>query len=214
MSESKKESEFFSIRPSINNNTLQLLLFVDNRHSSQKNINQIRSYLDNLSKDYSFELQVLEICHYPHLVEHFKLVATPALVKFSPSPQQTLAGTDLTAKLQKYWYKWQTSLEENDDVFQDSLEEDTFINTCLPSSELIRLRDEIFRLKNEVDQLKQTIEFKEQMFAMLAHDLRSPLTAASIAVETIEITHNNRMKKHHLRKNFIKNYSNTHELNL
>jgi two-component system clock-associated histidine kinase SasA len=190
MSASNKESEFFSSSSYANKKTLQLLLFVDNRHGSQKNIEQIKSYLNTLSKDYYFDLQVLEISQYPQLVEHFKLVATPALVKVNPPPQQTLAGTDLTAKLQKYWYKWQTTLKENKDIFQDSPDEDIQFKTCLPSSELIRLRDEIFRLKQEVEQLKQTIEFKEQMLAMLAHDLRSPLTAASIAVETIELAHN------------------------
>ena len=190
MSSSNQESEFFSSSSYLNQKTLQLLLFVDNRHSSQKNIEQIKSYLDTLSQDYHFDLQVLEISQYPHLVEHFKLVATPALVKVNPPPQQTLAGTDLTAKLQKYWYKWQTKLQENHDIFQDSPDEDIQFKTCLPSSELIRLRDEIFRLKQEVEQLKQTIEFKEQMLAMLAHDLRSPLTAVSIAVETIELAQN------------------------
>ena len=189
MNRSPNESEYFSSPSYSDRKTLQLLLFVDNRHSSQKNIEQIKSYLSSLSQDYQFDLQVLEISKYPHLVEHFKLVATPALVKVNPSPQQTLAGTDLTGQLQKYWYKWQTSLQENQDIFQDSPDQDILLQTCLPSSELIRLRDEIFDLKKEVEQLKHTIEFKEQMLAMLAHDLRSPLTAASIAVETIELAH-------------------------
>lgn len=52
------------------------------------------------------------------------------------------------------------------------------------------MRDEIFHLKQEVDNLKQQVQFKDQMLAMLAHDLRSPLTAASIAVETIELVQN------------------------
>lgn len=188
MTLSENMSEFFSYTSSLNPKILQLLLFVDNRHSSQKNIEQIKEYLQSLSKDYNFHLQVLEISEYPHLVEHFKLVATPALVKVNPLPRQTLAGTNLTAKLRKYWYKWQTSLEENQDVFQDSDEKDSLLQTCLPSSELIRLRDEIFDLKKEVEQLKRQIKFKDQILAMLAHDLRSPLTAASIAVETIELS--------------------------
>ncbi|MBD2394932.1 histidine kinase [Cyanobacterium aponinum FACHB-4101] len=183
-------SEFFSYTSNLNPDILQLLLFVDNRHSSQKNIEQIKEYLNGLSQDYNFHLQVLEISEYPHLVEHFKLVATPALVKVNPPPQQTLAGTNLTAKLKKYWYKWQTSLRENRDVFHDYSERDSLLQTCLPSSELIRLRDEIFHLKQEVDNLKQQVQFKDQMLAMLAHDLRSPLTAASIAVETIELAQN------------------------
>lgn len=169
-------------------NSLQLLLFVDNRHSSQKNIQEIKQYLQSLTRDYQFQLEVLEISKYPHLVEHFKLVATPALVKVSPAPQQTLAGSNLTAQLQKWWDKWQYSLKE--DLNNNGKEKESILQTCLPSSELMRLSDEIFQLRQEVDNLKQQLNFKDQMLAMLVHDLRNPLTAASIAVETIELAKN------------------------
>ncbi len=169
--------------------TLKLLLFVDNPYSSEKNIRQITEYLKTLSQDYQFELQVLEISKYPHLVEHFKLVVTPALVKVCPPPQQILAGTNLTAKLRKYWYQWQTSLEEYKKNHPHAPPQDSPWDACLPSSELIRLQDEIFYLKKEVEQLREQLKFKDQMLAMLAHDLRTPLTAASIAIETLEIYH-------------------------
>ena len=165
-------------------NLLQLLLFVDNRHSSQKNIAQIKNYLHTLTHDYQFQLEVLEISKYPHLVEHFKLVATPALVKVNPAPQQTLAGSDLTAQLQKWWDKWQSSLKQ---VKVNQTAQKSILETCLPSSELIRLSDDMFQLQQEVKNLQEQLHFKDQMLAMLVHDLRNPLTAASIAVETIEL---------------------------
>nr|OEJ79851.1 histidine kinase [Cyanobacterium sp. IPPAS B-1200] len=168
--------------------SLQLLLFVDNRHSSQKNILEIKTYLQSLTRDYQFQLEVLEISKYPHLVEHFKLVATPSLVKVNPAPQQTLAGSDLTAQLQKWWDKWQHSLTQNFDT--ETGAKDSILETCLPSSELIRLSDDIFQLRQEVENLQQQLDFKDQMLAMLVHDLRNPLTAASIAVETIELAMN------------------------
>jgi two-component system, OmpR family, clock-associated histidine kinase SasA len=187
----ENESEFLSKKENINQNTtLQLLLFVDNRHSSQKNIEEIKAYLDSLTQDYHFNLEVLEISKHPHLVEYFKLVATPALIKINPLPQQTLAGSNLTAQLQKCWYKWQTFLQENKGVFREYSDQNTLLQTCLPSAELIHLRDDIFYLKQEIEKLKQQIAFKDQMLAMLAHDFRSPLTAASIALETIEILKN------------------------
>ncbi|AUC61430.1 two component signal transduction system histidine kinase SasA [Cyanobacterium sp. HL-69] len=168
--------------------SLQLLLFVDNRHSSQKNILEIKTYLQSLTRDYQFQLEVLEISKYPHLVEHFKLVATPSLVKVNPAPQQTLAGSNLTAQLQKWWDKWQHSLTQNFDT--ETSAKDSILETCLPSSELIRLSDDIFQLRQEVENLQQQLDFKDQMLAMLVHDLRNPLTAASIAVETIELAMN------------------------
>ncbi len=191
MCPSENESEFSSNTVDISKNgKLQLLLFVDNRRSSQKNIEEIKAYLHSLTQDYHFQLEVLEISKHPHLVEYFKLVATPALVKINPTPRQTLAGSNLTAQLQKCWYKWQTSLQENEGIFRQYSDDNSLLQTCLPSSELIHLRDDIFQLKQEVEKLKQQIQFKDQMLAMLAHDLRSPLTAASIAVETLEIIKN------------------------
>lgn len=190
MHPSENESEFFSNVDNLTKNgILQLLLFIDNRHSSQKNIEEIKAYLNTLTQDYNFQLEILEISKYPHLVEYFKLVATPALVKVKPLPQQTLAGSNLTAELQKCWYKWQTSLEENEGVFRE-YSDNTLLETCLPSAELIHLRDDIFQLKQEVENLKQQIKFKDEMLAMFAHDLRSPLTAASMAVDTLELIKN------------------------
>jgi two-component system, OmpR family, clock-associated histidine kinase SasA len=57
------------------------------------------------------------------------------------------------------------------------------------SSEMIRLSDEIFRLKRENENLDNQLKFKDQIISMLAHDLRNPLTATSIALETLEMGH-------------------------
>jgi two-component system, OmpR family, clock-associated histidine kinase SasA len=55
------------------------------------------------------------------------------------------------------------------------------------ASELITLSDEVFRLKQEKAELAAQVKFKDQVIAMLAHDLRNPLTAASIALETLDM---------------------------
>lgn len=191
MSPSEKNSDLSYNLPNFQQrDSLQLLLFVDNRLSSQKNIEQIKNYLHSLTEEFEFQLEVLEISQHPHLVEYFKLVATPALVKINPPPQQILAGSNLTAQLQKWWYRWQSALEENLSDSHNNESENSILQTCLPSSELIRLSDQIFQLQQEVKELKQQLQFKDQMLAMLAHDLRSPLTGASIAIETIELVKN------------------------
>ncbi len=175
----------------LSKNALQLLLFADDRPSSQKNIEEIKAYLDSLNKDYQFQLEVIEMGKNPHLVEHFKLVATPALVKINPPPRHILAGSDLTAQLQKWWSRWQNALEELQNNSQPEVDaEASILQTCLPSSEFIRLSDEVFGLKQELEELKKKLQFKDQILAMLAHDLRSPLTVASIALETIELAKN------------------------
>jgi len=181
--------------------SLQLLLFVDERPSSRKHIQRVRSYLDSLKTDYAFELMVVDVGEQPYLAEHFKLVATPALIKIHPAPKHTLAGSNLIAQLKNWWPRWQRSVEEHqrglsEDIpplespisVSPSAEIPQSAATSLASSiELIRLSDEIFRLKQEKEELLDQLRFKDQVMLMLAHDLRNPLTAASIAVETLEL---------------------------
>src|SRR6476469_6838045 len=128
---------------------LQLLLFVDKRPSSREQTRHIRKSLKDLKADYDFELQIIDVGEQPDLAEHFKLVATPSLLKIHPEPRQTLAGSNLIAQLEQ-------------------------------------LSDEVFRLKQEKEHLQEQLQLKDRIIAMLAHDLRNPLTAASLALETLE----------------------------
>ncbi|MBD1807652.1 histidine kinase [Microcoleus sp. FACHB-SPT15] len=180
--------------------SLQLLLFVDERPSSRKHIQRIRSYLETLKVDYPFELTVVDVGEQPYLAEHFKLVATPALIKIHPNPRQTIAGSNLVGQLKNWWPRWQRSVEE----YELGLSTGTCLQSPISSSnstpivqsaansiaasvELIQLSDEIFRLKQEKEELLEQLRFKDQVVSMLAHDLRNPLTAASIALETLEL---------------------------
>jgi two-component system, OmpR family, clock-associated histidine kinase SasA len=187
--------------------SIQLLLFVDDRPSSQEQIGRIQAYLQNLKAESVVEAtqadgtatrqsildwQTIEIGEQPHLVEHFKLIATPALVKILPEPRQTLAGSNIIEQLQRCFPRWIASLQEqginnaepqnNSNGSSSAKVEDVGY-----ADELIRLSDEVFRLKQEREEFLEQLKFKDQVLAMLAHDLRSPLTAASIAVETLEL---------------------------
>ncbi|MBD1996556.1 histidine kinase [Oculatella sp. FACHB-28] len=177
--------------------SLQLLLFVDKRPSSHQKIRQIRHYLKDLRANYAFDLQIIDVGEQPHMAEHFKLVATPALIKIHPEPRQTLAGTNLVAQLEHWWMRWQRSVEEAADFqsIPEQSESDDLnptnasetLDSVAYSAEFIQLSDEIFRLKQEKEELRDQLQFKDRLIAMLAHDLRNPLTAASIALETLEL---------------------------
>ncbi|MEC4985003.1 MAG: histidine kinase [Oscillatoria sp. PMC 1068.18] len=170
---------------------LRLLLFIDERPSSEEHLNRVRSYLDSLQAEYPFELKVIDVGKQPYLAEHFRLVATPALVKICPEPKQTLAGTNLVAQLQKWWSRWQLNVEQaKERQALDELSGSTKTDSLGYSEELIRLSEEIFQLKKEKEELQEQLNFKDRVLAMLVHDLRSPLTAASIAVDTIKIVQN------------------------
>ena len=176
-------------KSNVEGSLLKLLLFVDRRSSETEKVKEIQAYLKSLRSDRSFELEVVEIEKQPHLVEYLKLIATPALVKMLPAPRQVLAGSDLLGQLETWLPKWKATL--NDYKSQEELEAQDFSTLASDrnsyyAAEKIKLRDEIFSLKQEKQDLAAQLRFNERLIGMLAHDLRTPLTAASMAVETIE----------------------------
>lgn len=178
---------------------LQLLLFVDGRPKSRQQVQRIRAYLKELEAEYSFELQIIDVGQQPYLAEHFKLVATPALIKIHPEPQQTLAGSNIIAQLKNLWPRWQMAvdaflklqedLQELRDENVTTISPTSTIHSVAVSAELIKLSDEVFYLKQEKEKLQEQLQFKDRVMAMLAHDLRNPLTAAAIAIETIQVNY-------------------------
>ncbi|MEH2237583.1 histidine kinase [Nostoc sp.] len=179
---------------------LQLLVFVDGRPKSRQQVQRIRAYLKELQAEYSFELQTIDVEQQPYLAEHFRLVATPALIKIHPEPRQVLAGSNIIAQLKNSWPRWQVAvdaylklqedLQERIDDNARATSPKSTIHSVAVSAELIRLSDEIFRLKQEKDNLQEQLHFKDRVIAMLAHDLRNPLTAAAIAIETLQSNYN------------------------
>ncbi|HIK27407.1 MAG: histidine kinase [Oscillatoriaceae bacterium SKW80] len=163
---------------------LQLLLFIDKRPSSLEQSRQIQRYLQQTKAKHAFALQVIEVGEQPYLAEHFKIVATPALIKIYPEPRQIIAGSNLLAQLKNCWARWQHSAAASQ--VSETTSTGNCINSITYSAELMRLSDEIFRLKQEKEELQERLRFKDRLIAMLAHELRNPLTAASIALETLE----------------------------
>jgi two-component system, OmpR family, clock-associated histidine kinase SasA len=159
--------------------SLQLLLFIDKRASSQEQLRQVQDYLETLRATCAFELQIINIEDQPYLAEYFKLVITPALIKILPEPRHILAGSNLVAQLTECWPNWQSSVV-NSEVRPASQ------NVLGQSEQTMKLSDEIFQLRQDNEALLEQNLFKDRIIAMLAHDLRNPLTAAAIALETLE----------------------------
>ncbi len=180
---------------------LQLLLFVDERPKSRQQVQRICSYLKELQAEYKFEFQIIDVGQQPYLAEHFKLVATPALIKIHPEPRQTLAGSNIIAELKDWWPRWQAAAVDAYLKLQSGLqgsvkensrsnEPKSSIGSVAVSAELIKLSDEVFRLKQEKEKLQEQLQFKDRVIAMLVHDLRNPLTAAGMAIETLQSNYN------------------------
>lgn len=179
---------------------LQLLLFVDGRPKSRQQVQRIRAYLKELRTEYNFELQIIDVGEQPYLAEHFKLVATPALVKIQPEPRQIIAGSNIIAQLKDWWPRWNAAVDTYlklegdlkdriDDNSRISSPQST-IHSVAASAELMKLSDQVFRLKQEKEKLQEQLQFKDRVIAMLAHDIRNPLTAAAIAIETLQSNYN------------------------
>jgi two-component system, OmpR family, clock-associated histidine kinase SasA len=181
--------------------SLQLLLFLDERMTSYIHNQEIRDKLAILNAEHSFELQVVDVGKQPDLAEHYRVIATPALLKLYPNPRQILAGSNLIDQINNWWERWQEELVSggsdllaNDGESVNSLPQP--IEQLLLSdsigyvSKLIKLSDEIFTLKQEKEELLDRLKLQDRAISVLAHDLRNPLTAAALALGTLEIIHN------------------------
>ncbi|MEL7141131.1 MAG: histidine kinase [Cyanobacteria bacterium J06554_3] len=180
------------------NGPLKLLLFIDKRPNSTEQVRSIRQQLKTLASaeadsDNPIDLEIVDVTNQPYLAEHFKLVATPALIKVSADQHQVLAGSDIGTQLEHWWPRWR---REQASIRSEQAQADAAettagvtIDAVAQSTEILRLSDEIFRLDQEKESLMSQLDFKDRIISMMAHDLRNPLTAASIALETLELAY-------------------------
>ncbi len=173
---------------------LRLLLFTDERLAHRSEIKRVQDYLERLRQETDFSLEIINIKDQPQLVELYRLVATPSLVKVFPEPLQVFAGSNILPDLERWWGQWldtvaslRKQLGDRQLAEVERCDRRLAASQTEHSKEVMRLSDEIFQLQREKEALLKQIEFKDQILAMLAHDLRSPLTGTSIAIETLEI---------------------------
>jgi two-component system, OmpR family, clock-associated histidine kinase SasA len=181
--------------------SLQLLLFLDERMTSYVHNQEIRDKLAALNVEDSFELQVVDVGKQPDLAEHYRVIATPALLKLYPKPRQILAGSNLIDQIDNWWERWQEELDSEGGDSVDASGELAGLDRQLSKklllsdshsyvSKLLKLTDEVFTLKQEKEELLDRLKLQDRAMSVLAHDLRNPLTAAALALGTLEIIHN------------------------
>jgi two-component system, OmpR family, clock-associated histidine kinase SasA len=181
--------------------SLQLLLFLDERMTSYIHNQEIRDKLAILNVEDSFELQVVDVGKQPDLAEYYRVIATPALLKLYPKPRQILAGSNLIDQIDNWWERWQEELSAEGGDLGDASGDLAGVDRQLPKklllsdshsyvSKLLKLTDEVFTLKQEKEELLDRLKLQDRAMSVLAHDLRNPLTAAALALGTLEIIHN------------------------
>lgn len=175
--------------------SLQLLLFVDRRPGTHERIGQIQDLLTHLQQDLPFDLKVIDVIEHPNLAERYRIVTTPTLVKIAPEPKQTMVGGNLPEQIERCWKRWQEIPEPIGPSIALPSEPSNFnslsrlqdVEGIQRHTELITLSDQVFKLRQEREELIAQLNFRDQIITMLAHDIRNPLTAVSIAVETLEL---------------------------
>jgi two-component system clock-associated histidine kinase SasA len=160
--------------------TLQLLLFIDDRPKSRDLVKEVEEFLQQ-EKNFPSELQIINVANQPQLAELFKVVMSPALLKLSPLPRQTIAGKNIIKQLESFWPTWkQQVFDQVQDHPPELAQNIEYMNA------VAHLADEVFRLTQEKAEIEEQIRFKDRILGMLAHDLRNPLTAILLAIDTIE----------------------------
>ena len=163
---------------------LQLLLFVDDRYKTKEELRKVRVTLENLTGGEGYSMQEVNVAQEPHLTEYYKVVATPTLIRIYPTPRQILAGADLSTQLEYWWPSWQELVQNQPELTESDLAQ-MGLNNDRSALETLRLSDEIFRLKQENLDRQSQLRFKDRVITILAHDLRNPLTAALLAIDTL-----------------------------
>ena len=159
---------------------LQLLLVANSKHLSRGDIRSLVQYLEKEDCGFKVKLQLSDPTEQPELLELHRLVAIPALVKLSPAPKQIFAGSSIFQQLRNWLPRW----KQEDLVKGLGLSsKPTDVGDTRTQRELL-LEDELLVLRQENETLINRIDSQERLLRMVAHEIRTPLTAAALAVQS------------------------------
>ncbi|MDP6833894.1 MAG: histidine kinase [Prochlorococcaceae cyanobacterium ETNP1_MAG_9] len=159
---------------------LQLLLVASSKHLSRGDIRSLVQYLEKEDCGFKVKLQLSDPTEQPELLELHRLVAIPALVKLSPAPKQIFAGSSIFQQLRNWLPRW----KQEDLVKGLGLSsKPTDVGDTRTQRELL-LEDELLVLRQENETLINRIDSQERLLRMVAHEIRTPLTAAALAVQS------------------------------
>ena len=159
---------------------LKLLLVASRHHLSRRDIRLSIEYLEKEDYGFNVTLDFSDPCENPELLELYRLVALPALIKLEPSPRQVFAGSSIFEQVKTWVPRWQNEGLSNS--IGISLRGKT-IESDQTQKELL-LEDDLLVLRQENETLTKKIHSQESLLRMVAHELRTPLTAAGLALQS------------------------------
>ncbi len=159
---------------------LKLLLVASRHHLSRSDIRLSIEYLEREDYGFNVTLDFSDPSENPELLELYRLVALPALIKLEPSPRQVFAGSSIFEQVKTWIPRWQHDGLSNS--IGISLRGKT-IESDQTQKELL-LEDDLLVLRQENETLTKKIHSQESLLRMVAHELRTPLTAAGLALQS------------------------------
>ncbi len=159
---------------------LKLLLVASRHHLSRSDIRLSIEYLEIEDYGFNVTLDFSDPSENPELLELYRLVALPALIKLEPSPRQVFAGSSIFEQVKTWVPRWQNEGLSNS--IGISLRGKT-IESDQTQKELL-LEDDLLVLRQENETLTKKIHSQESLLRMVAHELRTPLTAAGLALQS------------------------------
>jgi len=159
---------------------LKLLLVASRHHLSRGDIRSLIEYLETEDSGFIVNLEFSDPTDNPELLELYRLVALPALIKLEPSPKQIFAGSSICSQVKTWVPRWQHEGLINSVGI--SLRAKT-LESNQTQKELL-LEDDLLVLRQENETLTKKIHSQESLLRMVAHELRTPLTAAGLALQS------------------------------
>ena len=159
---------------------LNLLLVASRHHLSRRDIRSLIEYLEKKDSGFNVTLEFSDPSENPELLELYRLVALPALIKLEPSPKQIFAGSSIFDQVKTWIPRWQHEGLINRRGINLGAKT---LDSNQTQKELL-LEDDLLVLRQENETLTKKIHSQESLLRMVAHELRTPLTAAGLALQS------------------------------
>jgi len=159
---------------------LKLLLVASRQHLSRGDIRSLTEYLEREDFGFQVSLEFSDPSNNPELLELYRLVALPALIKLEPSPKQIFAGSSIFEQIKTWIPRWQYERLFNGVGISLRAKK---LESNQTQKELL-LEDDLLVLRQENETLTKKLHSQESLLRMVAHELRTPLTAAGLALQS------------------------------
>ncbi|MXW40027.1 MAG: histidine kinase [Synechococcus sp. SB0668_bin_15] len=165
---------------------VSLLLVAGQHHLATRALRRLMAFLQDDHRELDIHLQLIEPGQNPELLELHKLVATPALVKLSPAPRQVFTGITMLSQVQSWLPRW-GQMEHLNSLAMPVIPSPAEDGHDSPRA--LELEDQLLVLRQENEVLIDRLQFQERQLRMVAHDLRTPMTTTSLALQSFKRGH-------------------------